>query len=127
ELDLHDTLVVIVGSKKRDKNTRFPTRYYEFYRDLHELVYTSDLVITTAGKTTIDECLVYGTPFIAIPIKDHYEQERNAIKYGFKYEDLLRLNELIPRKLYGNKPTKINNQLDMAVKEINSFLMDQGI
>jgi len=127
ELDLHDVLVVIVGSKKRDKNTRFPTRYYEFYRDLHELVYASDLVITTAGKTTIDECLVYGTPFIAIPIKDHYEQERNAIKYGFKYEDLLRLNELIPGKLYGNKPTKINNRLDIAVKEINSFLIDQNI
>ena len=37
-----------------------------------------DLVVSLAGRSTIDESRVYGTPGIFIPIKDHFEQEQNA-------------------------------------------------
>ena len=63
------------------------------------LVAASDLVISTAGKSTIDESASSGTPMIAIPIKNHAEQERNAAELGFTFGDVDRLEELIPKLL----------------------------
>jgi len=71
-------------------------------RDNQNLVAASDLVISTAGKSTIDESASGGTPIIAIPIKNHAEQERNAAELGFAFGDLDRLEELIP-KLMGKR------------------------
>jgi len=68
-------------------------------RDNQNLVAASDLVISTAGKSTIDECASTGTPMIAIPIKNHAEQERNAAEIGFTFRDADRLEELIPKLL----------------------------
>lgn len=75
-------------------------------RDNQNMVAAADLVISTAGKSTIDECVSSGTPMIAIPIRNHVEQERNAAELGFSFGDLDRLEELIP-KLLGerNAPT----------------------
>jgi UDP-N-acetylglucosamine--N-acetylmuramyl-(pentapeptide) pyrophosphoryl-undecaprenol N-acetylglucosamine transferase len=47
----------------------------------------------------MDESIVYGTPGIFIPIKDHFEQEQNAIRMGYKFEDIFRLETLIEEKL----------------------------
>jgi UDP-N-acetylglucosamine--N-acetylmuramyl-(pentapeptide) pyrophosphoryl-undecaprenol N-acetylglucosamine transferase len=71
-------------------------------RDNQNLVAAADLVISTAGKSTIDECASSGTPIIAIPIRNHAEQERNAAELGFTFGDRDRLEELIPR-LLGNR------------------------
>ena len=68
-------------------------------RDNQNLVAAADLVISTAGKSTIDECVSSGTPIIAIPIRNHVEQERNAAELGFAFGDLDRLEELIPKLL----------------------------
>jgi UDP-N-acetylglucosamine--N-acetylmuramyl-(pentapeptide) pyrophosphoryl-undecaprenol N-acetylglucosamine transferase len=68
-------------------------------RDNQNLIAASDLVISTAGKSTIDESASSGTPIIAIPIKNHVEQERNAAELGFTFGDKDRLDELIPRLL----------------------------
>jgi UDP-N-acetylglucosamine--N-acetylmuramyl-(pentapeptide) pyrophosphoryl-undecaprenol N-acetylglucosamine transferase len=68
-------------------------------RDNQNLVAAADLVISTAGKSTIDECVSSGTPMIAIPIRNHVEQERNAAELGFSFGDLERLEELIPKLL----------------------------
>jgi len=68
-------------------------------RDNQDLIAAADLVISTAGKSTIDECASFGTPLIAIPIKNHAEQERNAAEIGFSHTDLGRLDELIPKML----------------------------
>jgi UDP-N-acetylglucosamine--N-acetylmuramyl-(pentapeptide) pyrophosphoryl-undecaprenol N-acetylglucosamine transferase len=57
------------------------------------------LIISLAGKSTIDEAKAYGTPGIFIPIKDHFEQEDNAQNEGFVFEDVNRLDELILEKL----------------------------
>ena len=46
------------------------------------LVAAADLVVSTAGKSTIDEAAAAGTPIIAVPIRHHAEQERNAAAEG---------------------------------------------
>jgi len=68
-------------------------------RDNQNLIAASDLVISTAGKSTIDESASSGIPIIAIPIKNHAEQERNAAELGFSFSDRDRLEELIPKFL----------------------------
>jgi len=78
-----------------------------FVDNLHELIYASDLIISLAGKSTIDEAKAYGTPGIFIPIKGHFEQEGNAKFEGFVFEDINRLDKLIVEKLE-QKRNKIN-------------------
>ena len=63
------------------------------------MIYAADLLISLAGKSTIDEANAYGTPGIFIPIKDHFEQEDNAKKEGFVFDDIKRLDVLILEKL----------------------------
>lgn len=70
-----------------------------FVDNLHELIFAADLLISLAGKSTIDEANAYGTPAIFIPIKGHFEQEDNAREEGFEFEDINRLEELILEKL----------------------------
>ena len=69
-----------------------------FVDNLHEYVYASDLVISLAGRSTIDESKVYGTPGIFIPIKNHFEQEESAKRLGYEFEDLF-IENLIEEKL----------------------------
>lgn len=93
-------LLVALGpslSKFENNNTRY--RNIGFVDNLHEYVCASDLVVSLAGRSTIDESLVYGTPGIFIPIKDHFEQEQNAKKLGYSYDDISRLQTLIEEKL----------------------------
>jgi UDP-N-acetylglucosamine--N-acetylmuramyl-(pentapeptide) pyrophosphoryl-undecaprenol N-acetylglucosamine transferase len=59
------------------------------------LVAAADLVVSTAGKSTIDEAASCGTPLIVIPIRNHPEQLRNASALGFQPGDLQRLPELV--------------------------------
>jgi UDP-N-acetylglucosamine--N-acetylmuramyl-(pentapeptide) pyrophosphoryl-undecaprenol N-acetylglucosamine transferase len=73
-----------------------------FVPNLHEYVYASDLVVSLAGRSTIDESVVYGTPGIFIPIKNHFEQEQNASRFGYTYEDIFRLELLMESKIGAN-------------------------
>jgi len=68
-------------------------------RDGQNLVASADLVVSTAGKSTIDEASSAGTPLIAIPIKNHPEQERNAESAGYGPADLSRLEELMAERM----------------------------
>ncbi len=70
-----------------------------FVDNLHELIFAADLLISLAGKSTIDEANAYGTPAIFIPIKGHFEQEDNAKEEGFVFDDIKRLDMLILEKL----------------------------
>jgi len=70
-----------------------------FVDNLHELIFAADLIISLAGKSTIDEAKAYGTPGIFIPIKGHFEQEDNAREQGFVFEDIKKLDALILEKL----------------------------
>ena len=88
-----------------------------FIQNLHEIIYASDLIISLAGKSTIDEANAYGTPGIFIPIKGHFEQEDNARNEGFIFEDINRLDKLILEKLE-QKRNKINTEGAKLASEI---------
>lgn len=70
-----------------------------FVDNLHELVYAADLVVSLAGRSTMDESVAYGTPGIFIPIKDHFEQEQGAARLGYRHEDIFRLESLMEEKM----------------------------
>ena len=63
------------------------------------MIFAADLVISLAGKSTIDEARAYGTPGIFIPIREHFEQEDNARDEGYEFEDMFRLEKIILPKL----------------------------
>ena len=81
-----------------------------FVNNLHEYIYASDLVVSLAGRSTIDESIVYKTPGIFIPIKNHFEQEENARRMGYNYEDIFRLESLITEKF---------NKMSLTVNDKN--------
>ena len=70
-----------------------------FVDNLHELIFAADLVVSLAGRSTMDESIVFGTPGIFIPIRGHFEQEEGAARLGYKYDDISRLESLIEEKL----------------------------
>ena len=88
-----------------------------FVDNLHELIFASDLIISLAGKSTIDEAKAYGTPGIFIPIKGHFEQEHNAKTEGFVFEDINNLETLILEKLE-QKRNKLNTDGARLASEI---------
>lgn len=90
----------------------------DFVRDLHEYIAAADLVISLAGKSTIDEALVYGTPIIAIPIKNHFEQEHNAALLGFSHEDLYNIRNLAESLVGKRREPMKNDGAEKAAKEI---------
>ena len=97
-----------------------------FVDNLHELIFASDLIISLAGKSTIDEARAYGTPGIFIPIKDHFEQEDNAKSEGFVFEDINRLDKLILEKLE-QKRNKINmNGTKLASEIIKKLIKEKS-
>jgi UDP-N-acetylglucosamine--N-acetylmuramyl-(pentapeptide) pyrophosphoryl-undecaprenol N-acetylglucosamine transferase len=96
-LSLPDVALVVTGLSVGPSGAR--VRYLGLERDNQDFVAAADLVISTAGKSTIDEAVSYGSPLIVIPIRHHSEQERNASALGFGYGDLDHLDGLIPRYL----------------------------
>ena len=74
-----DVDLVLVSGPKINKKFSDDVRNLGFVSNLHEIIFAADLVISLAGKSTIDESIVYGTPGIFIPIKGHFEQELSLI------------------------------------------------
>jgi UDP-N-acetylglucosamine--N-acetylmuramyl-(pentapeptide) pyrophosphoryl-undecaprenol N-acetylglucosamine transferase len=89
-------LVIIAGPSL---NLPIPLEYRNlgFMSNLHELIYSADLVISLAGRSTMDKSIVYDTPGIFIPIKNHFEH--SAARLGYKYDDIFRPESLIEEKL----------------------------
>lgn len=99
----HADIVIVSGPSLNAHSKQ--TRNLGFVDNLHELVFAADVLVSLAGKSTIDEAKSYGTPGIFIPVKDHFEQEDNARAEGFCFEDIYRLDDLILEKLaQGRKP-----------------------
>ena len=97
ELRLAKTALVVTGLNGMPPQEN--VLYLGVERDNQNLVAAADLVVSTAGKSTIDEAASYGSPIIAIPIKNHTEQERNARALGYSYEDIDRIGSLITEHL----------------------------
>ena len=119
KLNLDVEIILVTGPSitKEFENVR----NLGFVDNLHEVIYASDLVISLAGKSTIDEVKAYGTPGIFIPIKGHFEQEDNSKNEGFSFEDINRLEKLILEKLE-EKRNRINtNGAELAAEIIRKF------
>ena len=81
--------------------------------DNQNLVAAAELVVSMAGKSTIDEAAAAGTPIIVIPIRHHAEQERNAAALGYSSEDVWRLPELV-REMFGKRqpPRRFSGEVE---------------
>ncbi len=112
-----DVEIVLVSGPAINKKFK-NVRNLGFIDNLHELIFAADLIISLAGKSTIDEAIAYGTPAIFIPIKGHFEQEDNAREQGFVFEDINRLDELILKKLEEKR-----NQVDTNGAKIASDII----
>jgi len=95
----NDVDVIIVSGPSLSKKFGGNVRNLGFIDNLHEVIFAADMIVSLAGKSTIDESKSYGTPGIFIPIKGHFEQEDNAREEGFTFEDIYRLDDLILEKL----------------------------
>ena len=114
KIKLDAELVIVSGPSLKIDNDKI--RNLGFVNNLHEIIYAADLIISLAGKSTIDESKHYGTPGIFIPIKGHFEQEENAKEMGFSFNDLSRLESLITEKI---NEKRIQTNFDGAQKAAN--------
>jgi UDP-N-acetylglucosamine--N-acetylmuramyl-(pentapeptide) pyrophosphoryl-undecaprenol N-acetylglucosamine transferase len=98
--DIMDAEMVIVSGPSLNIDARQEgVTCMGYTRNLHEMIYACDLLISLAGRSTVDEATAYGTPAIFIPIKNHFEQEENAKQHGFRFDDIYRLEDLAIEKL----------------------------
>lgn len=120
-LDKNSEIVIVSGPSLKENYDK-KIRNLGFVQNLHELIYASDVIVSLAGKSTIDESKAYGTPGIFIPIKGHFEQEDNAKKEGFSYLDLENLEELISQKLNQKRNPITTDGAQKAYEILNEFL-----
>ena len=87
--------VAAAGPRLGGKGAAGGVRDAGFVPNLHEMILAADLVVSLAGRSTMDECGAFGTPGVFLPIGGHFEQEDNAREEGFSRGDLGRLEELV--------------------------------
>ena len=116
-LKINQNIEIVVVSGPALNKKFLNVKNLGFVDNLHELIFASDLIISLAGKSTIDEAKAYGTPGIFIPIKGHFEQEHNAKTEGFVFEDINNLETLILEKLE-QKRNKVNTEGARLASEI---------
>lgn len=113
-------LVLVSGPALKMKD--IPYRNLGFVDNLHEAIFAADLLVSLAGKSTIDESIHFGTPGIFIPIKGHFEQEENAKEIGYSFEDIFRLEKLILEKIGEKRDPKPFDGARKAAELIKKFL-----
>ena len=116
-LKINQNIEILVVSGPAVNKKFLNVKNLGFVDNLHELIFASDLIISLAGKSTIDEAKAYGTPGIFIPIKGHFEQEHNAKTEGFVFENINNLETLILEKLE-QKRNKVNTDGAILASEI---------
>jgi UDP-N-acetylglucosamine--N-acetylmuramyl-(pentapeptide) pyrophosphoryl-undecaprenol N-acetylglucosamine transferase len=114
-------LVIVSGPSLNINDSRI--RNLGFVNNLHEVIFAADLVVSLAGKSTIDEARHYGTPGIFIPIKGHFEQEDNARELGYTYDDVLHLDRLILEKINQKRDPKPFDGAKKAAEMIRKLVM----
>ena len=117
-----DIEIILVSGPSLDIKYEKNIRNLGFIDNLHEVIFASDVIISLAGKSTIDESKVYGTPGIFIPIKGHFEQEDNAKEEGYKFEDVFRLEKLILEKLEQDRTQGVTNGVNKAAELISKMI-----
>ena len=119
--DPHTELVIVSGPSFKMNNPNI--KNLGFVNNLHEVIFASDLIISLAGKSTIDEAKYFGTPGIFIPIKGHFEQEENAREVGYTYDDVFRLDKLIQDKINEKRNPRSVDGAKKASELIRDFLV----
>ncbi len=119
--DRLDSELVIVSGPSIALPDSSEYRNLGFVENLHELICAADLVISLAGRSTIDESIAYGTPGIFIPIKSHFEQEHGAARLGFGHEDIFRLEKLIEERLCARSNPAESRGAERTAKIISSL------
>jgi predicted glycosyltransferase len=71
-LEYPEAYFIITGSKTGTKKW---IHYCQFLDNLYQYFAASDFVITQSGYGKVAELAALGTPFIAIPLDHHFEQE----------------------------------------------------
>lgn len=117
--------IVVVSGPSLDKKFE-GVRNFGFISNLHEVIFAADVIVSLAGKSTIDESKEYGTPGIFIPIKGHFEQEDNAKAEGFVFEDINRLDKLILEKLDEKRRPIKNEGAQKASKIIKDLVLESS-
>lgn len=117
--------IVVVSGPSLDKKFE-GVRNFGFISNLHEVIFAADVIVSLAGKSTIDESKEYGTPGIFIPIKGHFEQEDNAKAEGFVFEDISRLDKLILEKLDEKRRPIKNEGAQKASKIIKDLVLESS-
>ena len=125
-----DTDLIISSGPSLNIKSNECFRYIGYVNNLNEYIFAADLVVSLAGRSTMDEALIYETPGIFIPIKNHFEQEKCAKRLGYAFEDIYRLDKLIEEKittlnLENNKPRskiKQNNGAEKAAHIISKLV-----
>lgn len=117
--------IVVVSGPSLDKKFE-GVRNFGFISNLHEVIFAADVIVSLAGKSTIDESKEYGTPGIFIPIKGHFEQEDNAKAEGFVFEDIGRLDKLILEKLDEKRRPIKNEGAQKASKIIKDLVLESS-
>ena len=121
KIDPDTELVIVSGPSFKMNNPNI--KNLGFVNNLHEVIFASDLIISLAGKSTIDEAKYFGTPGIFIPIKGHFEQEENAKEIGYTYEDVFRLDKLIQDKINEKRNPQPIDGAKKASELIRDFLV----
>ena len=117
-----DVELVIVSGPLVNKDFGKTLRNLGFVNNLHEIIFAADLIICLAGSSTVSESKTYGTPGIFIPVKGHFEQEDNAKREGFSYDDLERLDSLILQKLDEKRNPQKNEGAKIAAEIIKKYV-----
>ena len=119
---LEDVEIVVVSGPSLTESYQSKVRNMGFVENLHELIFASDVIVSLAGKSTIDEARAYGTPGIFIPIKGHFEQEDNAKEEGYTFDDLNNLESLILEKIQQKRnPVKTDGAQKAAQIILNAL------
>jgi UDP-N-acetylglucosamine--N-acetylmuramyl-(pentapeptide) pyrophosphoryl-undecaprenol N-acetylglucosamine transferase len=113
--------LVIVSGPSLEMNHP-DVRNLGFVNNLHEIIFAADLIVSLAGKSTIDEARHYGTPGIFVPIKGHFEQEDNARKLGYTHDDISNLDRLMQEKINERRNPQPFDGAKKAVEEIRKFV-----
>ena len=117
--------IVFVSGPSLDKKFK-GVKNFGFVNNLHEVIFAADVIVSLAGKSTIDESKEYGTPGIFIPIKGHFEQEDNAKAEGFVFEDIDRLDKLILDKLDEKRNSVKNEGAQKASRIIKDLVLESS-
>ena len=93
-----------------------------FVNNLHEVIYAADVLVSLAGKSTIDEAKEYGTPAIFIPIKDILSRRIMRKVKDLFLRILIRLEKLILEKLEEKRNPIKKNGAQTAANIIKDLL-----